>query len=113
MILYGIERYFIELLRGDPGRGEVFGGVMSGNPADFDLSGARRRTDLVVQERRAGRNRRSAVSNQHCALCIQPVPTIGIASSNLQSFGSLSDAQSHKYRRSQFHPAFGGFVGPL
>src|SRR5258708_27253946 len=30
MILYGIERYFIEFLRGDPGRGEVFGGVMSG-----------------------------------------------------------------------------------
>jgi phosphatidylglycerol---prolipoprotein diacylglyceryl transferase len=30
MILYGIERYFIEFLRGDPGRGEVFGGAMSG-----------------------------------------------------------------------------------
>ena len=30
MILYGIERYFIEFLRGDPGRGAVFGGVMSG-----------------------------------------------------------------------------------
>jgi phosphatidylglycerol:prolipoprotein diacylglycerol transferase len=30
MILYGVERYFIELLRGDPGRGEVFGGIMSG-----------------------------------------------------------------------------------
>lgn len=30
MILYGIERYFIEFLRGDPGRGEVFGGIMSG-----------------------------------------------------------------------------------
>jgi phosphatidylglycerol:prolipoprotein diacylglycerol transferase len=30
MILYGIERYFIEFLRGDPGRGDVFGGVMSG-----------------------------------------------------------------------------------
>ena len=30
MILYGIERYFIEYLRGDPGRGEVFGGAMSG-----------------------------------------------------------------------------------
>jgi phosphatidylglycerol:prolipoprotein diacylglycerol transferase len=30
MILYGIERYFIEFLRGDPGRGEVLGGVMSG-----------------------------------------------------------------------------------
>ena len=25
-----IERYFIEFLRGDPGRGEVFGGVMTG-----------------------------------------------------------------------------------
>lgn len=30
MILYGTERYFIEFLRGDPGRGEVFGGLMSG-----------------------------------------------------------------------------------
>ena len=30
MILYGIERYFIEFLRDDPGRGEVFGGVMTG-----------------------------------------------------------------------------------
>ena len=30
MVLYGIERYFIEFLRGDPGRGEVFGGLMSG-----------------------------------------------------------------------------------
>ncbi|MGA6986204.1 MAG: prolipoprotein diacylglyceryl transferase [Terriglobales bacterium] len=30
MILYGIERYFIEFLRGDPGRGEVFGGIMTG-----------------------------------------------------------------------------------
>jgi phosphatidylglycerol:prolipoprotein diacylglycerol transferase len=30
MIMYGIERYFIEFLRDDPGRGEVFGGVMTG-----------------------------------------------------------------------------------
>jgi len=30
MILYGTERYFIEFLRGDPGRGEVFGGLMTG-----------------------------------------------------------------------------------
>jgi phosphatidylglycerol---prolipoprotein diacylglyceryl transferase len=30
MMLYGVERYFIEFLRGDPGRGEVFGGIMSG-----------------------------------------------------------------------------------
>jgi len=30
MILYGIERYFIEFLRDDPGRGEVFGGFMTG-----------------------------------------------------------------------------------
>jgi phosphatidylglycerol:prolipoprotein diacylglycerol transferase len=30
IILYGIERFFIEFLRGDPGRGEVFGGLMSG-----------------------------------------------------------------------------------
>ena len=30
MMLYGIERFFIEFLRDDPGRGEVFGGLMSG-----------------------------------------------------------------------------------
>ncbi len=30
MILYGFERYFIEFLRDDPGRGEVFGGIMTG-----------------------------------------------------------------------------------
>ncbi|MGA2005122.1 MAG: prolipoprotein diacylglyceryl transferase [Terriglobales bacterium] len=30
MILYGVERFFIEFLRGDEGRGEVFGGLMSG-----------------------------------------------------------------------------------
>ena len=30
MMLYGVERFFIEFLRGDPGRGEVFGGLMSG-----------------------------------------------------------------------------------
>jgi phosphatidylglycerol:prolipoprotein diacylglycerol transferase len=28
--LYGVERFFIEFLRDDPGRGEVFGGAMSG-----------------------------------------------------------------------------------
>ena len=27
---YGIERFFIEFLRDDPGRGEVFGGLMTG-----------------------------------------------------------------------------------
>ncbi|MFI5118147.1 MAG: prolipoprotein diacylglyceryl transferase [Terriglobales bacterium] len=30
MMLYGVERFFIEFLRGDGGRGEVFGGLMSG-----------------------------------------------------------------------------------
>ena len=30
LILYGIARFFIEFLRGDPGRGTVFGGIMSG-----------------------------------------------------------------------------------
>jgi len=30
LILYGIARFFIEFLRGDPGRGEVFGGIMTG-----------------------------------------------------------------------------------
>jgi len=30
MILYGIARFFIEFFRGDPGRGDVFGGFMSG-----------------------------------------------------------------------------------
>jgi phosphatidylglycerol:prolipoprotein diacylglycerol transferase len=28
--IYGVARYFIEFLRGDPGRGEVFGGIMTG-----------------------------------------------------------------------------------
>jgi phosphatidylglycerol---prolipoprotein diacylglyceryl transferase len=30
LILYGVARYFLEFLRGDPGRGSVFGGIMSG-----------------------------------------------------------------------------------
>ena len=30
LFLYGIARYFLEFLRGDPGRGEVFGGIMTG-----------------------------------------------------------------------------------
>lgn len=30
LILYGVARYFLEYLRADPGRGEVFGGIMSG-----------------------------------------------------------------------------------
>jgi phosphatidylglycerol:prolipoprotein diacylglycerol transferase len=30
LILYGIARYFLEFIRDDPGRGEVFGGMMSG-----------------------------------------------------------------------------------
>ena len=30
MFLYGVARFFIEFLRGDPGRGSVFGGAMSG-----------------------------------------------------------------------------------
>src|SRR5437016_9172736 len=30
LFLYGVARYFLEFLRGDPGRGEVFGGVMPG-----------------------------------------------------------------------------------
>lgn len=30
MIVYGIERYIFEFFRGDPGRGQVFGGLMSG-----------------------------------------------------------------------------------
>lgn len=30
MFLYGIARYLLEFLRADPGRGEVFGGVMTG-----------------------------------------------------------------------------------
>src|SRR5450432_4435871 len=29
-ILYGIARYFLEFIRDDPGRGEVFGGIMTG-----------------------------------------------------------------------------------
>jgi phosphatidylglycerol---prolipoprotein diacylglyceryl transferase len=30
IFLYGVERFFIEFLRDDPGRGEVFGGLMTG-----------------------------------------------------------------------------------
>ncbi len=30
MVIYGVARYFIEFLRGDPGRGEIFGGLMTG-----------------------------------------------------------------------------------
>jgi len=30
LVLYGVARFFIEFLRGDPGRGSVFGGVISG-----------------------------------------------------------------------------------
>ena len=30
LMLYGVARFFLEFLRGDPGRGEVFGGLMSG-----------------------------------------------------------------------------------
>ena len=30
LILYGVARYFIEFLRDDPGRGSVFGGLMTG-----------------------------------------------------------------------------------
>ena len=29
-MLYGVARFFLEFLRGDPGRGEVFGGAMTG-----------------------------------------------------------------------------------
>jgi phosphatidylglycerol:prolipoprotein diacylglycerol transferase len=30
LVLYGVARFFLEFLRGDPGRGSVFGGLMSG-----------------------------------------------------------------------------------
>jgi len=30
LILYGVARFFLEFLRGDPGRGSVFGGMMTG-----------------------------------------------------------------------------------
>src|SRR5271167_4214344 len=30
MFIYGVARFFLEFLRGDPGRGSVFGGAMSG-----------------------------------------------------------------------------------
>jgi phosphatidylglycerol:prolipoprotein diacylglycerol transferase len=30
LFLYGVARYFLEFLRDDPGRGEVFGGIMTG-----------------------------------------------------------------------------------
>jgi phosphatidylglycerol:prolipoprotein diacylglycerol transferase len=30
LVLYGVARFFLEFLRGDPGRGVVLGGLMSG-----------------------------------------------------------------------------------
>jgi phosphatidylglycerol:prolipoprotein diacylglycerol transferase len=30
LVLYGVARFFLEFLRGDPGRGSVFGGLMTG-----------------------------------------------------------------------------------
>ena len=30
MMLYGVARYFLEFIRDDPGRGSVFGGIMTG-----------------------------------------------------------------------------------
>jgi phosphatidylglycerol:prolipoprotein diacylglycerol transferase len=30
LFLYGVARYFLEFLRGDPDRGSVFGGAMTG-----------------------------------------------------------------------------------
>jgi len=30
LFLYGVARYFLEFIRGDPGRGSVFGGIMTG-----------------------------------------------------------------------------------
>jgi phosphatidylglycerol:prolipoprotein diacylglycerol transferase len=30
LVLYGVARYFLEFLRDDPGRGSVFGGIMTG-----------------------------------------------------------------------------------
>jgi len=56
MILYGIERYFIEFLRDDPGRGEVFGGLMTGTQLISILLGHQRRLDLVVPERSSQAN---------------------------------------------------------
>ena len=30
LFIYGIARFFLEFLRGDPGRGSVFGGIITG-----------------------------------------------------------------------------------
>jgi len=30
LVVYGFARFFIEILRGDPGRGQVFGSLLSG-----------------------------------------------------------------------------------
>ena len=30
LMLYGVARYFLEFIRDDPGRGSVFGGIMTG-----------------------------------------------------------------------------------
>ena len=52
LMLYGIARYFLEFIRDDPGRGSVFGGIMSGTQVDCDSFGAGRRGDLVVKAER-------------------------------------------------------------
>ena len=51
MMLYGIERYFIEFLRGDPGARRGLWRADVGDTADLDLPGDRRWTDLVAEER--------------------------------------------------------------
>ena len=66
MIIYGIERFVFEFFRGDPGRGEVLGGLMSGTQLialGLVVSGFLiylRRTPLrsIVQHSRRGSRRR-------------------------------------------------------
>ena len=50
LMLYGVARYFLEFLRDDPGRGEVFGNH-DRDPVDFDLPGGHWRGDLVAAQR--------------------------------------------------------------
>ena len=75
MFLYGIARYFLEFLRDDPGRGNLFGGAMIGHAIDRHRTGHRRRSALdgalPVRARNARRSARSSVAfnSSPCAPC--------------------------------------------
>ena len=50
MIVYGIERFIFEFFRGDPGRGEVLGGLISRNAGDRAGTGGEWICDLPAAD---------------------------------------------------------------